>query len=400
MAQSDALREIGLLDGEAEPSFDRLLRWIAHRLGVEVVLLSVIDEQGDRQFFKSALGLAEPWASQRQTPLSHSFCRLVAATDAPVVIRDAREDERVYENPAIADLGVIAYLGVPVAPVGRSPIGALCAIGSTPRDWTAADLDDLRVIADSVSNQISLKLSLRAAEKAQREIAAVSHALNEANRRFADLAANVPGAIFRYLARPGGRDAIEYMSPGCVDIWEIPAERLMGDPKLLWEAVESEDLTDTVASVRRSAQDLTPWRHRWRIVTPSGQTKWLQGYGAPRRLDDGSVLWNTLILDITVEVAAQRELTETVRMLNEARKQEVIGRLAGGVAHDFNDLLTTILGNAELAMETPEAHDRDGILSEIRAAALRGAELNQSLLSFARRSTPNPTMLDTNDAIS
>jgi GAF domain-containing protein len=78
----------GLLDTPADEGFDRLTRMAARLLGAPIALITVIAD--DRQFFKSATGLAEPWASRRGTPLSHSFCRHVVTSGDPLVVEDAR----------------------------------------------------------------------------------------------------------------------------------------------------------------------------------------------------------------------------------------------------------------------------------------------------------------------
>lgn len=75
-------------------------------MGAPVALLTIVAE--DRQFLKSAFGLAEPWASQREMSLSHSFCQYAVRCPDPLVIADAREDPRLRDNRAVADLGAIA----------------------------------------------------------------------------------------------------------------------------------------------------------------------------------------------------------------------------------------------------------------------------------------------------
>src|SRR6516162_9470764 len=74
-----ALQRTELLDTLPELEFDRVTRLACRLLGTEVALLSLVDT--DRQFFKSSCGLPEPWASIRQTPLSHSFCQHVVASE-------------------------------------------------------------------------------------------------------------------------------------------------------------------------------------------------------------------------------------------------------------------------------------------------------------------------------
>src|SRR3954469_16084292 len=84
-----ALRSTALLDSPPEEAFDRLTRLASHALDVPVALVSLVTD--DRQFFKSCIGMSEPWASERGTPLSHSFCQHAVASGEPLVIEDARE---------------------------------------------------------------------------------------------------------------------------------------------------------------------------------------------------------------------------------------------------------------------------------------------------------------------
>ena len=107
-----ALRRSALLDTPAEAAFDRLTRLASTILQAPVALVALLD--ADRQFFKSCIGLPEPWASRRETPLSHSFCQHAVATGEPLVIEDARQHPLMRENLAIPDLGVVAYAGIPL----------------------------------------------------------------------------------------------------------------------------------------------------------------------------------------------------------------------------------------------------------------------------------------------
>lgn len=88
VARLRALKRTGLLDSAREVAFDNLTRLVRDLLGVPVALISLVD--ADRQWFKSSAGLSEPWASQRQTPLSHSFCQHVVERGEPFVVDEAR----------------------------------------------------------------------------------------------------------------------------------------------------------------------------------------------------------------------------------------------------------------------------------------------------------------------
>src|SRR5919202_2692290 len=149
-----ALRDTGLLDTPAEESFDRPARLAARVLHAPVALVSLVDE--DRQFFKSCLGLPEPWASQRQSPLTHSFCQHAVARREPLLVDDAREHELLRDNLAIRDMGVVAYAGIPLIDADGHALGTLCVIDSRPRHWTTHQVQLLGDLAASVVTEIAL----------------------------------------------------------------------------------------------------------------------------------------------------------------------------------------------------------------------------------------------------
>jgi hypothetical protein len=150
----DALRATGLLDSDITPSFDRLARLASHVLNAPVALVSLVD--ADRQFFKSCLGLPEPWASEREAPLTHSFCQHAVASREPLLVDDAREHELLCDNLAIRDMGVIAYAGIPLIDSDGHALGTLCVIDSHPRHWTTHQVQLLSDLAASVVTEISL----------------------------------------------------------------------------------------------------------------------------------------------------------------------------------------------------------------------------------------------------
>jgi GAF domain-containing protein len=150
-----ALRSADLLDTPPEEPFDRLARLAAKVVNAPVALVTAVDR--DRQYFKSCLGLPEPWATRRETPLSHSFCQHVVAAREPVIVSDARKDERLLDNLAITELGVIAYLGVPLITRDGHAVGTLCVIDHEPRIWTSDEIDLIKDIAAAVVTEISLR---------------------------------------------------------------------------------------------------------------------------------------------------------------------------------------------------------------------------------------------------
>ena len=174
-ARLAALAETGLLDSPAEESFDRLTRLVARLLDAPVALVSLVDSS--RQFFKSAQGLPEPWATKRETPLSHSFCQYVIRTGDALVVEDAPEHPVVCTNLAVTELGVAAYLGVPLTTPEGQVLGSLCAIDSKPRAWTGDDISTMRDVAEIVMREVALR----------REIVRRKHAEEQQNLLIGEL---------------------------------------------------------------------------------------------------------------------------------------------------------------------------------------------------------------------
>lgn len=130
---AETLHALELVDSPPEEVFDKFTRLVARVMAVPVSLVSIIDEGHDRQVFKSALGLRGDPAARRETPLSHSICRLVTRDNRPLVVDHAPGDPRVCGIAARPVPGVRAYLGVPIHGPGARPVGALCAIDTVRR---------------------------------------------------------------------------------------------------------------------------------------------------------------------------------------------------------------------------------------------------------------------------
>ena len=106
------------------------------------------------------------------------------------------------------------------------------------------------------------------------------------------------------------------------------------------------------------------------------------------------------IHDITERKQAEAQRAQLETQLQQAQKMESVGRLAGGVAHDFNNMLTVILGNVALAIEQIDpTHPVHTDLNEIRKAANRSADLTRQLLAFARKQVVAPKVLDLNESV-
>lgn len=151
-----ALESSGLLDSEPEECYDALTVLAAKLLDAPTALMSLVDNE--RQFFKSQFGLGEPWSSQRQTPLSHSFCQWVVSEQKDLVVGDAREHRVLRNNGAVHDLGVIAYAGVPLTAGSGHTVGSFCTLDSSPHEWSDSDMANLADLAKIVNAFVVLQM--------------------------------------------------------------------------------------------------------------------------------------------------------------------------------------------------------------------------------------------------
>ncbi|MCA1793556.1 MAG: PAS domain S-box protein, partial [Desulfobacteraceae bacterium] len=104
--------------------------------------------------------------------------------------------------------------------------------------------------------------------------------------------------------------------------------------------------------------------------------------------------------DITMRKQAEAEREKIQAQLTQAQKMESVGRLAGGVAHDFNNMLGVILGHTELALlRTDDKQKLCSDLKEIQNAAKRSADITKQLLAFARKEIISPKKIDLNDTV-
>ena len=158
-----ALDDLDVLDKPSRRSFEILVDLANKFLDTPVALISLVTD--DRQFFLSSSGLQEPWVSCRETPLSHSFCRHVVQRNEPLVISDAEKHRLVQENMAIEDLGVKAYLGVPVVLPDGNVIGSFCAIDGKPRSWTKDDLETIEKLVELTIVELTVKKAAREQQK-------------------------------------------------------------------------------------------------------------------------------------------------------------------------------------------------------------------------------------------
>ena len=155
------------------------------------------------------------------------------------------------------------------------------------------------------------------------------------------------------------------------------------------------------AALARTRETGIPYELELETVRKDGTSGWMWVRGEGEKDSAGNTigLWGAA-QDITERKRAEKEKEDLESTLRQALKMEAVGRLAGGVAHDFNNMLSVIIGHAEMAMEGVDpAQPLYANLEEIKNAGERSADLTRQLLAFARKQTVAPKVLDLNKTV-
>jgi PAS domain S-box-containing protein len=367
----EKLHSLYLLDSPTDPAFDRLTRLVSNILKTPISLVSLVD--GNRQFFKSFVGLPEPWATTRETPLSHSFCQHVVTTGKPLIITDARTEPLVQDNLAIEELGVIAYAGMPMITSDGYILGSFCAIDTQPKQWTDEELNILSDLTDSVMTEIELQDELRERKQIQADLA-------KSEERYRILSELMSDYAFSALVSETGiiepdwitEEAFERLSGFTFDeILALPHSTLMLEDDI--EEVK-EDIQATLAGETRQGH--------YRFKTKQGELRWLQVRRYPRwnETHDKVVGFYGIAHDITEERLIQQKKQE---LIAEQERTRALSQFITDVSHDFRTPLSIIQTSTYLLKQTTDSkkHRRIDLISE---QATRLDDLIENLILISR----------------
>ena len=135
------------------------------------------------------------------------------------------------------------------------------------------------------------------AEIEQRKIAQLAQ--QEAFDRLQKIASRLPGMVYQYRLHPDGSSCLPFASEGIQDIFRISPEEVRKDASKVFTFIHPDDLSNVKASIKKSAQDLSPWCHEFRVKFDDGIVRWLFGNAVPELEANGATLWHGFVTDVT-----------------------------------------------------------------------------------------------------
>ena len=195
------------------------------------------------------------------------------------------------------------------------------------------------------------------AEMAQFVIQSTSReaALNSAQVRFASLAASIPGVVYQRRVTPEGKITYTYVSDGAQDIFGVTAEEIMADPQALFDCFGPEYRATFRERLIEASRKLEMWDVQAQIITATGEEKWTHAIARPHLENDGSVLWDGVILDATRIKRTELELRKAKEAAESANsaQAELLKKLRSADTR-FASLAASIPGVVYQRRVTPQ----------------------------------------------
>ena len=382
-ARLTALRRRAVPDTSGHEAFDRLTRLANRALGAPIVLVTLVE--ADRQVFAGVFGLPEPWASWRQTPLSYSFCQFVVASGEPLLVADAREHPVLRANRAVAELGVVAYAGVPLISSEGHVLGAFCGLDTRPRPWSAEEVATLQDLAALAIAELERRVvTAEQVRQQQRRDGLVAVA-----RRLA--AEPQPERVLRALVEAGVN--LLGMDDGGVARWDSTRQALFQVESFLpsTSAGTRLDLTASAsgrAAVERRLVVVSDYQRLMGQTTPAGRAGAQLVVALPLQ-HEGQLLGTLSVSSFAPGSSIADDDATVLEMLASLAAAVLVGqeraRLAGALVaaltaqHELANALSAVSGSVQLLRRTPDlpASVRERADTAVRQAAFAAARLQQ-----------------------
>lgn len=302
---------------------------------------------------------------------------------SPAISNDISKDDTFYYRERALERGFRSCAAFPLKPGGRS-VGMLMIYAD---EVGCFQEEECRVLS-ALANDLSFAM-----ESVQKEAARqrAIEALRENERMISTLMGNLPGAAYRSINDE--KWTLEFISEGCMELTGYEPEAFAGKGEVFFgDLIHPEDREYVRKAVQDAVETETRFEVTYRLRTADGSVKWIweRGQGVPG--DNGVRHIEGFMTDVTEKRRMESQFLRNQRL-------ESIGTLAGGVAHDLNNVLTPILMSLSiLRMKLTQPRDVE-LLNSLESSANRGADMVKQILSFARGVENRNTAMKAKDVL-
>lgn len=332
-----SLYQLNVLDSGAEAAFDALTKLATMICGVPMSVISLID--ADRQWFKSRQGI-----SDSQTSREVSFCaHAILQPDQLLYVPDATADSRFADNPQVtAENGIRFYAGVPLVLEEDLALGSLCVVDTEKRQLTQDQLKALQLLAQQAIELLKArKLALDNQHK--------STLLQHSEQRYRSMLENLPGVVFR--CRNDEQWSMLFISDQVEQLTGYRADDFTGGSTISFnQIIYIDDRPKLQQLVHKALQQRQGYDVEYRILTRSGQLKWLQELGRGIYDKDGNLQYlDGFIWDITERKEVELLKSQFVSVVSHELRTPLtsingsLGLVLGGVAGDLSEAARQML---------------------------------------------------------
>lgn len=253
------------------------------------------------------------------------------------------------------------------------------AVGAGEKDIGSEDPELLKVYNETLVRKLEektlqLEETNRQLERDIEERKLIEQSLRESEERFRQLAENINEAFWMCNA---DKSEVLYISPAYEQIWGRSCEQLYRAPGEWLDSIHPDD-KPTVVRALTVDKVTSGYSLVYRIIRPDGEVRWIRDQAFPVTDSNGNVY---RIVGTASDITEAKILEQ---QFLRAQRMESIGTLAGGIAHDLNNLLAPILIGVDLLAKKVEDADALALVETIRNSARRGSDLVKQVLSFAR----------------
>lgn len=347
-------------------------------LKLDYATLMVLSDDGNSLVIRDTIGFPAEMIGTFALLEGQGLSTYVAKAMVAAAVEDFHAEQRFEVPPVVFVEGIVSALAVPML-LGERLFGVMIGHTREKRRFAPEEIDLFQSLANQAAVAIQNVLHFES--------------LQDSEQRFRTLVDYAADAIF--LSDQTGR-LVDVNAQACqslgysreellaMEVTDVdPCARIEDHRGKLWPTMAPNQPVTVLSQHRRKDGSLFPVEVR-AVLISRHETSFILGFAR----------------DISERRQAEEERQRLQEQLIQSQKLEAVGRLAGGVAHDFNNMLSVILGYTDILLaESPVEDAAHAKITEIKLAAQRSADLTRQLLAFARRQTVSPQVIDLNRTV-